>query len=103
MAVDELLKQGKYVTIEVSGTHKPIIDRFTDLRVHYPTKLCLLIVLEVPQLEAGGFALKAAPPVVFENRVNEGGVMTVAFGTLQDGLSKWEEYVDDKDGEPLDG
>jgi hypothetical protein len=102
MAVDALLKQGKYVTVEVSASHKTIVDRFTDLRVHYPTKMCLLIVLAVPQLEAGGFALKAAPPTVFENRVNEGGVMTVPFGTIQDGLSKWEEYVDDKDGEALE-
>jgi hypothetical protein len=85
----------KKVTIEVS-TQQPV-ELFTELRRSYSNDFCLLLVIELPELELRGFAVKVAPPVVFEDRANERAVLTAATWKFK--ATKWSEYGIDQDME----
>jgi len=97
MEARTLLEQGKYVTIEVAAENHYVIYQLTDLRVAYPKTFCMLVVVPVPKVLAGGFAMKAAPPAVFRDDVKlEEGVVTAPFLSFKPTL--WSEYEADKDG-----
>ena len=98
-AAGKLLRQGRYVTIEVSACDADAKDALETLRLDYD-RFCLLMVVELSSPEDGGFAVKVAPPVVFDGNVAP-GVMTASIERMEKGLTRWEEYVGDKDGEPL--
>jgi hypothetical protein len=90
----ELLDDGKFVSFEVLPSDASRMQ-ITMLRVAYPTQFCALIAVEVPKLEIGGFAIKAVPSVVFQQRRYEGCVMTVPFEHFKRGATYWTEYAGD--------
>lgn len=77
------------------------------LRVGFPDRFCLLVVVEVPQPELGAFAVKVAPSNLFTDTANEGGVVTISSDRLyapalasgrSDFETSWDEYAGDVDG-----
>jgi hypothetical protein len=90
------LSHNKRVTVEVDA-HAQGLSCFTELRRLHLGQFCLLLVVTLPEPERGGFSVKVAPPVVFEDREYEQGVMVVTSDQFMVNKTSWAEYSVDED------
>ena len=90
-------RHSKRVTIEVTPEQMVSIPELVKLRRMYPTSVCILVELEVPQIDLGAFCIKAVPSHPFENRENESHVATVSCTAMEP--TYWNEYEGDQDGQ----
>lgn len=95
----EYLTQGFLVTIDCRAAAD--LKQFTGLRKAFPFTFVLLVTVEVPLPDMGGFAVKVEPVHVFTGEPGESGVYVANFNTvtkaLAGGFTEWSEYAEDKE------
>jgi len=100
MLIESWLIQGKAVTVQVTPG-QIAIPFFTKMRKKYMGKFLLLVSIDIPEVDAGGYALKAVPVHPFGEYANESGVVTMypAGNSVAGGYTPWSAYENDIDGE----
>ena len=87
------LTAGKKVTVEDWASNASF---YTDIRLQYPDTFCLLAVIEMPKLEVGAFAVKVAPPTLFQELPFERQVAVAEADKFD--WNGWDAYSGDVDG-----
>ena len=94
------LIQNYCVTVAINANWADDIDgELLLMRKTFPSLFCLLIVAQLPQPEAGGFAVKIVPEHCFNTFEHETGVMTLPAKEFEKGFTPWSAYAEDQDGE----
>lgn len=92
--VDELLKAGYSITIDVAIMHSYGLVQMTQrLRRSWPKQFCLLITIKMSEPDLGGWAVKVEPGNMFTPYQNETGVYVGSSELLKEkGFTSWLEH-----------